>query len=115
MAAVKNNSKLADQVLRYADKFHRLAGKIRRSVVGSPVVFRRAGGRRAKGLYYKNKLLGTAAVAPMIFCEAFFPRAPAVSSADAPAHRRRTFAMGFAYLHEVTSQPAYLIKNSFFG
>src|SRR5687768_14522415 len=30
-------------------------------------------GRAAKRLYYTNKLLGTAAVAPMIFFEAFVP------------------------------------------
>ena len=30
-------------------------------------------GRAAKRLYYNHKLLGTAAVAPMIFLEAFVP------------------------------------------
>src|SRR5262245_13280262 len=30
-------------------------------------------GRAAKALYYRHKLLGTAAVAPMIFLEAFLP------------------------------------------
>jgi hypothetical protein len=30
-------------------------------------------GRFAKGLYYKNKLLGTAAVSPMVFSEALLP------------------------------------------
>src|SRR4029450_7452465 len=32
-------------------------------------------GRVAKQLYYKHKLIGTAAVAPIIFCEAFVPSA----------------------------------------
>ena len=32
-------------------------------------------GRAAKNLYYNNKLLGTAAVAPIIFLEAFVPSA----------------------------------------
>jgi hypothetical protein len=68
-------------------------------------------GRRAKGLYYKNKLLGTAAVAPMIFCEAFFPPArrlfhQPIRLAIADAH----FAMGFAFMHEISGQPAYLAK-----
>ena len=31
-------------------------------------------GRRAKRVYYHNQLLGTAAVAPMIFLEAFAPQ-----------------------------------------
>jgi hypothetical protein len=30
-------------------------------------------GRMAKGIYYRNKALGTAAVAPLVFCEAFVP------------------------------------------
>ena len=32
-------------------------------------------GQWAKGLYYKHKKLGTLAVAPIIFCEAFIPAA----------------------------------------
>ena len=32
-------------------------------------------GGRAKALYYRHRLIGTAAVAPMIFCEAFLPSA----------------------------------------
>ena len=32
-------------------------------------------GRWAKTVYYKNRLLGTAVVAPMILCEAFVPSA----------------------------------------
>jgi len=33
--------------------------------------------RNAKALYYKSRLLGTIAVAPIIFCEAFVPSARA--------------------------------------
>lgn len=66
-------------------------------------------GRRAKGLYYKNKLLGTAAVAPMIFCEAFVPSArrlfhQPIRLPIADAH----YAMGFAFLHEATCEAKYL-------
>jgi hypothetical protein len=66
-------------------------------------------GRRAKGLYYKNKWLGTAAVAPMIFFEAFFPPARRLFHHPmrlpiADAH----YAMGFAFLHEATGRPEYL-------
>ncbi len=68
-------------------------------------------GRRAKGLYYKNKWLGTAAVAPMIVCEAFFPSARRlfhhpIRLPIADAH----YAMGFAFLHEATGRPEYLEK-----
>ena len=60
-------------------------------------------GRRAKSLYYRNRLLGTAAVAPMIFCEAALPSARRlfhrpVRFPIADAH----YAMGFAFLYEAT-------------
>ena len=68
-------------------------------------------GRRAKGLYYRNKLLGTPAVAPMIFCEAFFPPARRLFHEPmrlpiADAH----YASGFAFLHEATGNLAHLEK-----
>ena len=66
-------------------------------------------GQAAKALYYRHKLLGTAAVAPMIFCEAFVP------SARRFFHRPTRFpiadahyAMGFAFLFQVTNDHAYL-------
>jgi len=72
-------------------------------------------GRRAKGLYYKNKLLGTAAVAPIIFCEAFFPPARRLFHHPmrlpiADAH----FAMGFAFLNQVTGEAKYFQKAEHF-
>lgn len=56
-------------------------------------------GRAAKGLYYRNRLLGTLAVAPMIASEAFFPSARRLFAGKqrfpiADAH----YAMGFAML-----------------
>src|SRR5215467_1309423 len=60
-------------------------------------------GRAAKNLYYNNKPLGTAAVAPMIFLEAFCP------SARRFFHRPTRFpiadahyAMGFVFLYQAT-------------
>jgi hypothetical protein len=60
-------------------------------------------GRSAKALYYKHPMLGIAAVAPMILCEAFLP------SARALFYRKQRFpiadahyAMGFAFLAETT-------------
>src|SRR6266850_774861 len=66
-------------------------------------------GGRAKGLYYRNRLLGTAAVAPMIFFEAFLPSArrlfhKPVRFPIADAH----YAMGFAFLHEATGESVHL-------
>jgi hypothetical protein len=68
-------------------------------------------GRRAKALYYQHKLVGTAVVAPMIFCEAFAPTARRlfhhpIRLPIADAH----YAMGFAFLHEATAEPAYFDK-----
>lgn len=56
-------------------------------------------GRSAKALYYRNKMLGTIAVAPMVFCEAFLPAAKPLfwkrqRFPIADAH----FAMGCAFL-----------------
>src|SRR5690349_11795428 len=66
--------------------------------------FAGAVGRRAKALYYKHGLVGKAAVAPMIFFEAFLPSARRLffrpvrfPIADAQ------YAMGFAFLYEATS------------
>lgn len=60
-------------------------------------------GGGAKSLYYRNRLLGTAAVAPMIFFEAFLPSARRlfhhpVRFPIADAH----YSMGFAFLYEAT-------------
>lgn len=60
-------------------------------------------GRRAKALYYRNRLLGTVAVIPMIFCEAAIPSARRlfhrpVRFPIADAH----YAMGFAFLYEAS-------------
>ena len=65
-------------------------------------------GRRAKALYYRKPLLGTLAVAPMIFSEAFLPSArrlfwKKVRFPIADAH----YAMGFAYLWQVTGDSEY--------
>ena len=68
-------------------------------------------GGRAKSLYYRNRLVGKAAVAPMIFFEAFLP------SARRLFHHRIRFpianahyAMGFGFLYEVTENPSDLEK-----
>jgi len=72
-------------------------------------------GGRAKGLYYSNRLVGTVAVAPMVFCEAFLPAARRLFHHPtrfpiADAH----YAMGFAFLHEATSNTAYFERSIHF-
>ena len=71
--------------------------------------FAGAVGGRAKRLYYRHKLAGTAAVVPMIFCEAFLPSARRlfyhpIRFPIADAH----YAMGFAFLFEATKDDAHL-------
>jgi hypothetical protein len=66
-------------------------------------------GGRAKALYYSHGLIGTAAVAPMIFCEAFLPTGRRlfhhpIRFPIADAH----YAMGFAFLYEATGDSAQL-------
>lgn len=72
-------------------------------------------GGRAKALYYRSSLLGTLAVAPFIFCEAFLPSArrffwkrQRLPIAD--AH----YAMGFAFLAQATGRKEYLEKARHF-
>lgn len=65
-------------------------------------------GRAAKALYYRKKLLGTMAVAPMIFSEAFVPSARRFFYKPqrfpiADAH----YAMGFAMLSQVTGEERF--------
>jgi hypothetical protein len=64
--------------------------------------------RAAKSLYYKKPLLGTLAVSPMIFCEAFVPSARRFFWKPqrfpiADAH----YAMGFAFLSRALGQQQY--------
>jgi hypothetical protein len=66
-------------------------------------------GGRAKALYYRHRFFGTAAVAPMIFCEAFLPSARRlfhhpIRFPIADAH----YAMGFAFLYEATGDSSQL-------
>jgi hypothetical protein len=65
-------------------------------------------GRGAKALYYRRPRLGTLAVAPMVFCEAFAPSARRFFWKPqrfpiADAH----YAMGFAFLAELGKEDQY--------
>src|SRR5215831_1641280 len=64
-------------------------------------------GRGAKALYYRRRLLGTVAVAPMVLCEAFMPSARRLFWVPqrfpiADAH----YAMGFTFLSRAFGEPA---------
>jgi hypothetical protein len=68
-------------------------------------------GRKAKALYYRRPLLGSLAVAPMIFAEAFTPAARQLFWKPqrfpiADAH----YAMGFAFLHQAMGDEQYYAR-----
>lgn len=68
-------------------------------------------GRSAKALYYRRPLLGTLAVSPMIFSEAFLPAARRMywkrqRFPIADAH----YAMGFTFLSQILEQEKYYQK-----
>jgi hypothetical protein len=72
-------------------------------------------GQKAKGLYYTHRLLGTMAVAPIIFCEAFVPSARRLFWKPqrfpiADAH----YAMGFAALSESLGNKKYYQRATHF-
>jgi hypothetical protein len=65
-------------------------------------------GTRAKSLYYRHRIAGTLAVAPMILCEALLPSARRLFHHPtrfpiADAH----YAMGFAFLYRATGEPPF--------
>src|SRR6201997_3362885 len=65
-------------------------------------------GRAAKALYYRKPLLGTVAVAPMVFSEAFLPSGRQLFWKPqrfpiADAH----YAMGFAFLSQFLGEEQY--------
>src|SRR5437667_3038790 len=66
-------------------------------------------GGRAKALYYSHGLIGTAAVSPMIFCEAFLPTGRRLFHHPmrfpiADAH----YAIGFAFLYQAPGDSSQL-------
>jgi hypothetical protein len=94
MDGVNRVSKVLDNFTTWLDAFGETSWD-HQSFFAGPV------GRRAKSLYYRNRKIGTAAVAPMIFFEAFLPSARrlfhhATRFPIADAH----YAMGFAFLYQ---------------
>jgi hypothetical protein len=72
-------------------------------------------GGKAKEFYYGGGFIGKAAVAPIIFCEAFVPKARQlfhhrIRLPIADAH----YAMGFAFLYELTSDIRHLQRAAHF-
>ena len=109
---VPNQTNLLDEkVANVLDDFTEWLARYGETSRDHQTFFAGATGQAAKALYYRHKFLGTAAVAPMIFFEAFLPSARRLFHHPtrfpiADAH----YAMGFAFLFQVTNDDAYLQK-----
>src|SRR5262245_4960474 len=88
-----------DRVENVLDRFAAWLSKYGETSWDDQTYFGRPPGRRAKALYYRNRAIGSLAVAPMIFSEALAPGARRLFARPlrfpiADAH----YAMGFAFL-----------------
>jgi hypothetical protein len=111
MQAAKTPNQLTDKISRILTNFSKWLDAFGETSWDHQSFFAGPVGRRAKSLYYRNRFLGPAAVAPMIFCEAFLPSARRLFHHPlrfpiADAH----YAMGFAFLYEATGEFSYLAK-----
>ena len=111
MQAAKTPNQLTDKISRILTNFSKWLDAFGETSWDHQSFFAGPVGGRAKSLYYRNRFLGTAAVAPMIFCEAFLPSARRLFHHPlrfpiADAH----YAMGFAFLYEATGEFSYLAK-----
>src|SRR5262245_38435676 len=88
-----------DKIEKLLDRFTRWLEQYGETSWDHQTYFAGPVGGRAKALYYRNRKLGTMAVASMIFSEAFLPSARRFFARQlrfpiADAH----FAMGFSFL-----------------
>jgi hypothetical protein len=99
---------LAEKIAPAADRFRDWLDRYGETSYDHQSFFASPLGRGAKALYYRRPLLGTLAVSPMIFCEAFLPSARTLFWKPmrfpiADAH----YAMAFAFLAEVYHEEKY--------
>jgi len=111
-SSVSGQSQLVSTVSRVLSCFVQWLGSYGETSWDFQSFFAGPVGGRAKALYYRHRLVGTAAVAPMIFCEAFLPSARRLFHHPmrfpiADAH----YAMGFAFLYQATGDVSQL-ENS---
>jgi hypothetical protein len=102
------NEALAGRTAAAIDRFCRWLDRYGELSYDYQSVFASKLGGSAKGLYYRSPVLGTLAVAPMVFCDACAPWARRVFWKPqrfpiADAH----YAMGFAFLAAVHNEEKY--------
>lgn len=105
------NFSLKAKILRTLDRFTTWLGGYGETSQDHQDFYASRLGRAAKALYYRDKMLGTIAVMPMVFCEAVLPSTrrffyPRMRLPIADAH----YAMGFALLHQVTGEKEHYLK-----
>src|SRR5438445_4148047 len=115
MQAAKTNDQMEEMVSTVLGNFCRWLDAFGETSLDHQTFFAGRAGAAAKSLYYRHRVIGTAAVAPMILCEAFLPWArrffhQPVRFPIADAH----YAMGFAFLHEASADCSYLKKAGHF-
>jgi hypothetical protein len=106
---VNNANQLTDRVSRVLTNFTKWLKVYSETSWDHQSFFAGPVGGRAKSLYYRNRLMGTVAVAPMIFFEALLPSVRRlfhhrIRFPIADAH----YTMGFAFLYETTGDPIHL-------
>jgi hypothetical protein len=111
MQVAKTADPLADKVLDVLANFTKWLDAFGESSLDYQTFFAGKMGGFAKALYYRHRILGTAAVSPMVFFEAFLPSARRLFHHPlrfpiADSH----YAMGFAFLYEATRDSAHLKK-----
>src|ERR1700680_3790935 len=109
MQPVKTSDPLADMISDALTDFTEWLGDFGETSWDHQSFFAGPVGGRAKALYYRHPPVGIAAVAPMIFFEAFLPSARRLFHHPtrfpiADAH----YAMGFAFLYEATGDLTHL-------
>ncbi len=97
-----------DRFCRWLERFGETSRDFQ-TVYASPL------GRAAKALYYRSRIPGTMAVAPMVFCEAFMPRARSLfwkrqRFPIADAH----YAMAFAFMASIRREDKWLERARHF-
>jgi hypothetical protein len=111
MEVTRTSDPLAHEVSRVLDSFSAWLDAFGETSWDHQSYYAGSYGRKAKALYYRQRILGTAVVAPIIFSEAFLPSARRlfhhpIRFPIADAH----YAMGFAFLYQATANPACLEK-----
>ena len=105
------NSVLAERVSRVVDAFVGWLEAFGEASFDHQSFYAGPAGGRAKALYYRRPVIGTAVVAPIVFCEAFAPATrrlyhQPLRFAIADAH----YAMGYGFLYEATGNPSDLTR-----